>query len=266
MLKEQAASLKARDDELKEKDAALKVHEAYRANADAARKKSSLVIDDLNQEKEDLKKKLKKTGAANADTFADSSLAVNGKHGPNHSMIYDRTTKTIRLEIHEDPDKVLESIIEDRAAARDKLDQQVLKEKTDDNETIVHWTIEEQNKSTSTSLLLKLKVERATAAEIRIAVASIEEEDLDTTCLQVPPLATAKSFRLLLNGGSITLKPLPLGRTSFNLTAQADLREEENFDDDDDDNENETFSGRKKRKTMGSTIKLASKKVRRSEE
>ncbi|GMH47367.1 hypothetical protein TL16_g00047 [Triparma laevis f. inornata] len=133
------------------------------------------------------------------------------------------------MEIHEDPDKVLESIIEDRVAARDKLNQKLLKEATSDNETIVHWTFVDQNKNISISLLLLLKVERDGAGKIRIAVESIEEEDLDTVCLQVPKPTTAKAFRLLLNGGSITLKSLPLGRTSFTFTAQADLREEEQF-------------------------------------
>ena len=67
--------------------------------------------------------------------------AVNGKHGPNHSITYNRTINTICLEIHKDPDEVLESIIEDRVAARDKLNQKLLKEATSDNETIVHWTL-----------------------------------------------------------------------------------------------------------------------------
>ncbi|GMH68801.1 hypothetical protein TrLO_g1825 [Triparma laevis f. longispina] len=181
-------------------------------------------------EKEALKDKLKKPGAANAGTFADSSLAVNGKHGPNHSITYDRTTKFIHLEIHEDPDEILESMIEVRASAIDKLGQKVLKETTEDNETIVHWTIEDHNKGTSLSLLLRLKVERDANGEIRIVVASLKEEDLDTTCLQVPKPTTAKTSRLLLNSGSITLKPLSLGRTSFTITVQADLRKEEQFD------------------------------------
>ncbi|GMH65348.1 hypothetical protein TL16_g04176 [Triparma laevis f. inornata] len=136
-----------------------------KAQAEAARKFSS-VINALKQEKEALKDKLKKPGAANAGTFADSSLAVNGK----------------------------------------------------------------QNKDTSLNLPLCLKVERDANGEIRIDVASIEK-DLDTTCLPVPPSATAKASQLLLNGGSIILKPLSLGRTSFTLTAQADLREVGQFDD-----------------------------------
>ncbi|GMH55451.1 hypothetical protein TL16_g01910 [Triparma laevis f. inornata] len=211
------------------REVARKEHEVFKAQTEAARKKFSSVINDLNQEKEALKNKLKKPGAANAGTFADGIQAANGKHGPNHSMIYDRTIKTIYLEIHEDLDEVLESMIEDRAAARDKLDQKVLKETTEDNETIVHWTLVDQIKHTSINLLLRLKVERDVNGEIRIAVASIEEGDLDTTCLPIPKPTTAKAFRFLLNGGSILLKPLSLGRTSFTLTAQADLREEVQF-------------------------------------
>ncbi|GMH71345.1 hypothetical protein TrLO_g3864 [Triparma laevis f. longispina] len=193
---------------------------------EAARERLSSVINDLNNEKEDPKKKLKKIGAVNADTFA-----VNGKHGPNYSMIYDRNTKTIHLEIQKDPDKVLESMIEGWTATGDKFIQKVLKETTEDNKTIVHWTIVDQNKGTSLSLLLWMKVERNVNGEIRIAVESTDEEDLDTACLPVPKPTTAKAFRLLLNGGSITLKPLSLGRPSFTVTAQADLREEEQFDD-----------------------------------
>ncbi|GMH49755.1 hypothetical protein TL16_g00604 [Triparma laevis f. inornata] len=114
-----------------------------------------------------------------ANDAIDSGQALNGKHGPNHSITYDRTTKFIRLEIHEDPDVVLKSMIEDRAAARDKLGQKVLKETTEDNVTTVHWTLVDQNKDTSLSLLLRLKVEKDANGEIRIAVASIKEGDLD---------------------------------------------------------------------------------------
>ncbi|GMH65896.1 hypothetical protein TrLO_g8811 [Triparma laevis f. longispina] len=229
--------LKEKEAALKETEAALEKQEAHaeatrkkhEALTSAAREKFTSVINDLNNEKEDLQKKLKKPGAANADNFADSSMAVNGKHGPHHSMIYYRTTKTIYLEIHEDPGKFLESLTEGWTASGDKFIQMVLKEITDDNETIVHWTLEDQNKNSSINLLLRLKVERDANGEIRIAVESIEEKDLDTTCLQVPEPATAKASRLLLSGGSITLKPLLLGRTSFTITAQADLRSKEQF-------------------------------------
>ncbi|GMH72902.1 hypothetical protein TL16_g06036 [Triparma laevis f. inornata] len=229
--------LKEKEAALKETEAALEKQEAHaeatrkkhEALTSAAREKFTSVINDLNNEKEDLQKKLKKPGAANADNFADSSMAVNGKHGPHHSMIYYRTTKTIYLEIHEDPGKFLESLTEGWTASGDKFIQMVLKEITEDNETIVHWTLEDQNKNSSINLLLRLKVERDANGEIRIAVESIEEKDLDTTCLQVPEPATAKASRLLLSGGSITLKPLLLGRTSFTITAQADLRSKEQF-------------------------------------
>ncbi|GMH71348.1 hypothetical protein TrLO_g3864 [Triparma laevis f. longispina] len=98
-------------------------------------------------------------------------------------MIYDRNTKTIHLEIQKDPDKVLESMIEGWTATGDKFIQKVLKETTEDNKTIVHWTIVDQNKGTSLSLLLWMKVERNVNGEIRIAVESTDEEDLDTACL-----------------------------------------------------------------------------------
>ena len=91
-------------------------------------------------------------------------------------MIYYRTTKTIYLEIHEDPGKVLESLTEGWTASGDKFIQMVLKEMTEDNETIVHWTLEDQNKNSSINLLLRLKVERDANGEIRIAVESIEEK------------------------------------------------------------------------------------------
>ncbi|GMH64822.1 hypothetical protein TL16_g04052 [Triparma laevis f. inornata] len=148
------AMLTAKDVELKAKDDALIKEATLRANIEAA---------------------LKKSAAAN--TFDDSDVqAVNGKHGLYHSMIYDRTTKTVRLEIHEDPDEVLESLTEDMAEARDKLHQKVLKKTTSDNEMIVHWTFVDQNKGINFSLLLRLKVERDANGQIRIAVESMEEE------------------------------------------------------------------------------------------
>lgn len=74
--------LKEKEAVLKETEAALKKQEAHaeatrkkhEALTSAAREKFTSVINDLNNEKEELQKKLKKSGATNADNFADSSM------------------------------------------------------------------------------------------------------------------------------------------------------------------------------------------------
>ena len=60
--------------------------------------------------------------------------------------------------------------------------------------------------------------ERQDDGEIIIALDSVDEEDLD--CGPVPAPIVGRPFRLLVKGGTITLRPLPFGQTSFTFTAQ----------------------------------------------
>ena len=84
------------------------------------------------------------------------------------------------------------------------------------------------------NLLLHLQVERHDEDAIRIKVESVDEEDLDSTCLPVPPNAESSAHWLLLKGGAIILRPLPLGCTSFTFIVQVDIQAVEQFDRSDD--------------------------------
>ncbi|GMH72175.1 hypothetical protein TrLO_g7138 [Triparma laevis f. longispina] len=154
------------------------------------------------------------------------------KRGNNGMLIYDTTTKTVTVskEIHEEPAVVFESLKTSTLnPGSDTLNQQVLKSSPD--ETIAYWSFYDQKKFYE--LLLLLKVEMLSASEIRIGVTSIKEEELDSTCLPVPPPPSSSStrhFGLILNNGTITLMPLMFGQTSFTFTAQIEVEQLLDFD------------------------------------
>ena len=153
------------------------------------------------------------------------------KNGPSHvhMKILERVTKTLHLNLHEDPAEVLAALLTSTSksppanGSKIRLRQKVLKA----DETIVYWSLVEQNKDYQ--LLLRLRVETQDDQEIRISVESIDEEDLDSTCLPVPQPSATRTFRLRLKGGTIILRPLPFGQTSFTFTAQPDIFEVEQF-------------------------------------
>ena len=166
--------------------------------------------------------------------------------------IMDTTTKTINMSIHEELAGVLASLMASSSGTdSDKLQQKVLKNSPQNKEAIVFWSLVDQNKDLN--LLLRLVVERQDAAETRITVTSVAEEDLDDKCLPVPPpgerisaynhffysnpslrssarSAADRAFWLFLDG-TIILRPLELGQTSFTLIAQVKIREEEQFEE-----------------------------------
>ena len=156
------------------------------------------------------------------------------------------------MSIHEELAGVLASLMASSSGTdSDKLQQKVLKNSPQNKEAIVFWSLVDQNKDFN--LLLRLVVERQDAAETRITVTSVAEEDLDDKCLPVPPpgerisaynhffysnpslrssarSAADRAFWLFLDG-TIILRPLELGQTSFTLIAQVKIREEEQFEE-----------------------------------
>ncbi|GMH88307.1 hypothetical protein TrST_g6938 [Triparma strigata] len=92
------------------------------------------------------------------------------------------------MSIHEEVGVVLASLKSPQGPGNgnpDKLRQAVLKDEggasPSTSKTIVHWSFVDQSKEYS--LLLRLQMEeRHDDGETRIAVESVDEEDLDSTC------------------------------------------------------------------------------------
>ncbi|GMH56674.1 hypothetical protein TrST_g10865 [Triparma strigata] len=165
----------------------------------------------------------------NTAAAADNIDLDDFENAPNHMKVMDTTTKTINMSIHEELAGVLASLMASSSGTdSDKLQQKVLKNSPQNKEAIVFWSLVDQNKDFN--LLLRLVVERQDAAETRITVTSVGEEDLDDKCLPVPPPAADRAFWLFLDG-TIILRPLELGQTSFTLIAQVKIREEEQFEE-----------------------------------
>jgi hypothetical protein len=146
--------------------------------------------------------------------------------GPHNMLIHDRTIKTIELTIHGEPADVLASLKVGTGTV-DKLRQKVLKGSLSTDEVIVYWTFVDQMREYVLLLRLKVQVQDA-ENETRVGLFSISEEELDETCFPVPPLSsTTRSFRLHIDDGTIILRPLPFGQTSFTFIAQIRLNEVE---------------------------------------
>lgn len=75
----------------------------------------------------------------------------------------------------------------------------------------------------SCDLLLNFKVKRRSDG-VTIKVSSADPSQL-AAALPTPHPTTSKNFRLLLKDGVIVLRPLPLGQTSFTVTAKVMLGE-----------------------------------------
>ncbi|GMI01941.1 hypothetical protein TrST_g6095 [Triparma strigata] len=136
------------------------------------------------------------------------------------------STSAFTLGIHEDVGVVLASLKSPQGPGNgnpNKLQLAVLKDEGSaspwTSKTIVHWSFVEQRKEYN--LLLRLKEEeRQDDGEIRITVESVVKEELDSTCRPVIAPIVARPSRILVKGGTITLRPLPIGQTSFTFTAQ----------------------------------------------
>ncbi|GMH91805.1 hypothetical protein TrST_g2646, partial [Triparma strigata] len=134
---------------------------------------------------------------------------------------------TFSAKIHEEPDALLDALLGDQtsmATSSKKMHQEVIKEESA-SAIVTYWGFM-LDQVTACSIVLRLvKSQKAQDTNaIRIEVASVEsEEDLDDIALPTPYPTATKSFRLLLRKGTIILKPLPFGQTSFTLTAQASL-------------------------------------------
>ncbi|GMH99179.1 hypothetical protein TrVE_jg10254 [Triparma verrucosa] len=91
-------------------------------------------------------------------------------------------------------------------------------------EGVAYWSFLFGNDE-SCDLLLRMQVERQDIDLVLIRVTSVELEELEATSLPNPYATANKRLRLLLDEGTIVLRPLPFGQTSFTFTAQVDVRE-----------------------------------------
>ena len=146
--------------------------------------------------------------------------------------------------IHVPPSELISALTGDHTShvTNKMLYQEVIK-RLSDGETIAFWSyMIDQVKSCD--LALRLKVERSDDDEITIRVSSVREEgenerrntfsctanpsnlptpsDLEETLPNPHPTAT-KKLRLLLNNGTILLRKLPFGQTSFTFTLRLKL-------------------------------------------
>ncbi|GMH53843.1 hypothetical protein TrST_g8092 [Triparma strigata] len=131
---------------------------------------------------------------------------------------------TFNAKIHEEPNKLLDSLLGDQmSTTNEKMYQEVVQDEID-GEIVTYWGFM-LDKVTSCSTILRLVTSTTVQDhnEIRIAVSSVVEEELEETTLPSPHPAATKTFRLLFNKGTIILRPLPFGQTSFNFTALASL-------------------------------------------
>ena len=180
--KEKDVELKVKGIELKEKDAALEAHEAYRAQTEAAREKFSSAINALNQEKEALKDKLKKPGAATpASEFRPLNLDNPNVTKFDNNIVSSSITTTncsFGSRIHEPPEEVFDALFGDFTNAMNKmLYQKACVGERGDESVVLFWSfVVDQMKSCELALRLK-KVEGSEGeGEIIIEVESVEEE------------------------------------------------------------------------------------------
>ncbi|GMH91106.1 hypothetical protein TL16_g11959 [Triparma laevis f. inornata] len=196
---------------------------------EAQRKKMAKVISEINED-ETLMLKRKQLNASSVSVQPLARDAFDVTKGPKPGMLVrDINTKTISQIIHEVPALVLESLLSTTVDDSAGVSQTVLKDERPHNDAIIaHWAFKVNKKSNTTFIfLLSLEVEKNDPAkEIIVRVESIDEEELDSTCLQVPTPPTSRFCRVLLKDGTIIIRPKEFGQSSFTFKAQVGFVEE----------------------------------------
>ncbi|GMH91808.1 hypothetical protein TrVE_jg14395 [Triparma verrucosa] len=197
--------------ELREKDAAL----------EEQKRKFSSVISRLKEGGEALKQETLKPVKSVVAKPLDQDTPGVEKVGANVlSKITTTNTCSFGVTIHEEPAMFLEALVGDQAKVVGKMLFQKVVE-----EDVVYWSFTIGN-NRPCELLLRMRVERRqNEDEIIIRISSVDEEELGPTSLPNPHSTATKKLRLLLQEGTIILRPLPFGQTSFSFTAQVDVRE-----------------------------------------
>ncbi|GMH67615.1 hypothetical protein TL16_g04726 [Triparma laevis f. inornata] len=129
------------------------------------------------------------------------------------------TSCSFSIKIHEEMEAIRDAILGDHLNVNSKLlYQEVL-------EDVMYWRFMADNIKCC-HLVLKLFIESQDVDEIRIRVASASVE---SPSLPTPHSFAKKSFRLLLNNGTIILRPLRFGHSSFTFKADAAARRLQNL-------------------------------------
>ena len=120
------------------------------------------------------------------------------------------------MALHEKPEVISKAIFgENKNTTKGVLFQAMINE-----QGFYYWS--SFDKATCWDVVLDLKLgelARDDEEEIIILVSSVAEDDEVKTTLPNPYPNAKKKSRLLLRGGTITLRPLPFGQTFFNFSA-----------------------------------------------
>ncbi|GMI17332.1 hypothetical protein TrLO_g704 [Triparma laevis f. longispina] len=203
-------------------------NEAYRSQTDAARRKFAAVVNDLKQEKDALREKLKKTGDATpASDFRPLNLGIpNVTKFDDNLVSKSSITCSLSAKVHEPPEEVFDAFFVDHTtnATIKMLYQKVIEGTRVKESVVVFWSfMVDQMKSCE--LTLRLKKVEGSEDEIIIGVESFEEEELETMILPNPHSTAPKKLMLILRKGTIVLRGLQFRQTSFTIEAQVEVGE-----------------------------------------
>ncbi|GMI05055.1 hypothetical protein TrVE_jg13271, partial [Triparma verrucosa] len=120
--------------------------------------------------------------------------------------------------IHEEPKEFLEALLGDQPKLGKTLFQKTF------GDGVVYWSF----MFTATiccDLLIRMRVERQDEVGVAVKVVSVEEEEFESASLPNPHTTASKKLRLILKDGTIVLRPLQFGQTSYTFMAQVDVGE-----------------------------------------
>ncbi|GMH97173.1 hypothetical protein TrVE_jg7850 [Triparma verrucosa] len=204
-----------------EKEAAAAQLDAERKEKDEAVRKLATVVNEINRDATLQARRLRADATAtsnDSEPFDRDNPRVK-KVGANvlseNTMINNCRTN---VTIHEKMEAFLEALLGDRSEVDKALFQEVLEE------GVSYWSFM-ITITKSCDLLLRMRVERQDEDKVVVKVESVEEEELEATSLPNPHSTATKKLWLLLEEGTIVLRPLPFGQTLFTFKAQVDVGE-----------------------------------------
>ncbi|GMH88310.1 hypothetical protein TrST_g6939 [Triparma strigata] len=216
--KEEAAA--QLDAERKAKDAERKAKDAERKAKDEAVRKLQTVVAEINSDATIQARRRRADATATSVEPLDPDNPMVRKFGAN-VLSQNTTINNCRSDvtIHEEMEAFLEALLGDQTKLGTMLFQKVVEEGV-----TYYWSFM-VNTTICCDLLLRMHVVRQDRDGAVVRVESIEEEELESASIPNPHSTASKKFRLLLKDGTIVLRPLQFGQTSFTFMTQVDIGE-----------------------------------------
>ncbi|GMI10892.1 hypothetical protein TrVE_jg640, partial [Triparma verrucosa] len=199
-------------------DAERKARDAERKAKVEAVRKLATVVAEINSDATLQARRRRADATATSVEAPDPDDPMVRKVGPN--MLSKNMTINCRSDvtIHEDPIIFLDALLGDQTKVGKMLYQKRVEE------YVFYWSFMASN-TKSCDLLLRMWVERQDEDGVVVRVESVEEVELQATSIPNPYSKTSKKLRLLLKEGTIVLRPLQFGQTSFTFMGQVDVGE-----------------------------------------